>query len=39
MGYYNALLERKFQRAAGKKIQFISEDFSEILIPGERLDI
>jgi hypothetical protein len=35
MGYYNALLERKFQRVAGKKLKFISESYSEILVPEE----
>ncbi|MBP1927537.1 hypothetical protein J2741_000084 [Methanolinea mesophila] len=35
MGYYNALLERKFQRAAGKKIRFVAENYREILVPEE----
>jgi hypothetical protein len=35
MGYYNALLERKFQRVAGKQLQFVSNSYGEILIPGE----
>ncbi len=35
MGYYDALLERKFQRVAGKKIHFVSESYNEILVPEE----